>query len=162
MLVVRKFNRELALFLCLKSLIRIIRFTESEARSFARSSPRVTDRADCRPGATERLPGKKLLPMTLNTGIVSGKISHIGKVSLGRPGRRNFVTRVAFEALVFSRRMKEAGILCCRSPRGLGLRRSCPRSAASLRGAQNHCASRDNEYENASECHQGALTFGGR
>jgi len=46
MFVVRKLNRELALFFCLKRLLRIIWFTESETRIFARSGAQVADRTN--------------------------------------------------------------------------------------------------------------------
>jgi hypothetical protein len=46
MFVVRKLNRELALFFYLKSLLRIIWFTESEARILARSGAQVANRAN--------------------------------------------------------------------------------------------------------------------
>jgi hypothetical protein len=43
MFVVRKLDRELALFLGLNRLLRIIWFAESEARTFARSGAPVTN-----------------------------------------------------------------------------------------------------------------------
>lgn len=117
MFVVRKLNRELAFFFRLRRLIRVIRLAKSKARIFARRGAHMTDCANRRAGADERLPRKELLPVATHTRIVIGKVCGVGKISLRRPRGRQLVAGVAREALVFLRRMEKRRILGGRSAR---------------------------------------------
>ncbi len=101
MFVVREFDLELALVFWLRSLIRAIRFAESEPAIFARRGAQVTYRTDCRASADRRLTGKKLRPVTTHARVVIRKISGVRKCTTGSPCRRNLVTGVALETLVF-------------------------------------------------------------
>jgi hypothetical protein len=101
MFVVRKIYFELALVFWLRSLIRAIRFAESETSFFARRGAQVTYRTNRRASADRRLTCKKLRPMTTHARVVIGEIRDIRERSVCGPCRRNFVTSVAFETLVF-------------------------------------------------------------
>lgn len=103
MFVVRKLDCELAFCFRFQGLIRTVRITESEACCFARGGFWMAHRADCRTGPNHRLAREELLPMTTNAGGVFGKISNIGKVSLGCPSGRNLMAFIASKALVFIR-----------------------------------------------------------
>jgi hypothetical protein len=61
----------------------------------------VTDGADCRAGAAHRLTREELRPVATHARVVIGKIRDIREWSVGCPCRRNLVTSVAFETLVF-------------------------------------------------------------
>src|SRR6266849_2861432 len=122
MFVVRKLDRELTLVFGFRDLIRIVGLAESEARVFARSGAQVTDGANRRPTAAERLAGEELLPVTTNACVMIGKICNVGKFSLCGPGRRDFMTGVAGEAHVLFGRMKKGRVLGSGSLRSLRLR----------------------------------------
>ena len=101
MLVMRKFDRELPLIFGLRRLIRTIRLAESEPAIFARRGAQMTDSADCRASAAHSLTREELRPVTTHACVVIGKISDIRKRAVGGPRRRNLVTGVALETLVF-------------------------------------------------------------
>ena len=101
MFVVRELDRELAFVLRLRRLISAVRFAECEPRVFARGGACVADGADGRAGADESLARKELLTMAVHARIVIGKVCRVGKTSLRRPRRRQLVTGVARETLVF-------------------------------------------------------------
>lgn len=101
MFVVRKIYLELALVFWLRSLILAIRFAEGETSFFARRGAQVTYRTDRRASADRRLTGKKLRPVTTHARVVIREIRDIRERSVCGPCRRNFVTSVAFETLVF-------------------------------------------------------------
>ena len=105
MFVVRKVYLELALVFWLRGLIRAIRFAESEPPFFTRRGAQVTYRTDRRASPDRRLTCKKLRPMTTHARVVIRKIRDIRERSVCGPCRRNFVTSVAFEAIVFVRRL---------------------------------------------------------
>ncbi len=101
MLIMWKFDRELAVVFRLRRLIGIVRAAENETFIFTRSSFHMTNRADGRPRTNHRWASKELLPMTTHAGIVIGRVSDIGKVTLGIPFSGNLVTVIAFQTLVF-------------------------------------------------------------
>lgn len=101
MFVVRKIYLELALVFWLRDLIRAIRFAEGETSFFARRGAQVTYRTDRRASADRRLTFKKLRPVTTHARVVIREIRDIRKRSVCGPCRRNFVTSVALETLVF-------------------------------------------------------------
>lgn len=101
MLIMRKFDSKLPLIFRLRSLIRAIRFAESEPPIFARRGAKVTDRADCGPGAAHRLTREELGPVTTHACVVIGKIRDIGERAVCCPCCRNLVTSVALETFVF-------------------------------------------------------------
>ena len=100
MFVVREFDFELPLIFRLRSLIRAIRFAESEPPIFARHGTKVTDRADCWASAAHSLTREELRPVTTHACVMIGKIRDIGKRAVRSPGRRNLVTGVALETFV--------------------------------------------------------------
>ena len=101
MFVVREFDFELPLIFRLASLISAIRFAESEPAIFARRGAHMTDRANRGAGSAHRLARKELRAVTTHARVVIRKICHIRKRAVRSPGRRNFVTGVALETLVF-------------------------------------------------------------
>lgn len=103
MFVVWKLDGELAFVFRLRRLIGIVRFAESEARVFARRGAHVTDSANRRAGAGERLPREELLPVAANAGVVIGKVRGVWKISFRCPLGRKCMTGVAREALVLLR-----------------------------------------------------------
>src|SRR5262252_7160111 len=123
MLVMGKLDRELPLVFRFGRLISCVWFAKGEPRFLARRRSQVADRTNCRTRAAEGLPGKELLPVTANTGIVIGKVGHIGKVAFRIPRRRNLVAAVAGEALMFFGKVQEGRVLRGRSPRRLWRRR---------------------------------------
>lgn len=112
MFVVGKLDRELPFIFRFCGLARAIRFAEGEAAVFARRGAHVTDRADSRTRAGERLTREKLLSMTTYAGIVVWKISDIRKITFCSPCGRNFVTAITAQTFVFVRRMLESRVLC--------------------------------------------------
>ena len=133
MLVVWKLNGELPLIFRLRSLIRAIRFAESEPAIFARRGAQMTDSADCRAGAAQSLTREELRPMTTHACVVIGKIRDIGERAVRSPCRRNLVTGVALETFVFVGRVQKSGILCGRTPGRLRLRGRSSRGGATAR-----------------------------
>src|SRR5712692_8564333 len=107
MFVVRKLNRELALFFRLRRLISVVRFAKSEPRIFARRGAHMTDCANRGAGADESLSRKELLPVATHASVVIGKVRGVGKISFRRPRGRQLVTRIAHETLVFLGRMEK-------------------------------------------------------
>ncbi len=105
MFVVREFDLELALVFWLRGLIRAIRFAEGETSLFTRRGAQVTYRTDRRASADRRLTREELRPMTTHARVVIREIRDIRERSVCGPCRRNFVTSVAFETLVFVRRV---------------------------------------------------------
>ena len=101
MFVVRKLDRELPFIVWFCGLAGAIRFAENETPVFARCRAHVTDRANRRTRADERLAREKLLSMTTDTGIMVWKVSNVRKVALCRPGSGKLVARVTGQALVF-------------------------------------------------------------
>ena len=101
MLIVWELDRELPFVLCLSSLIRVVRLAKREARGLARRCADMTDGADSWTRPAHRLRRKKLRAMTTHTRVVVRKVSNVGKVALRIPSRRNFVTAITGEALVF-------------------------------------------------------------
>ena len=101
MLVVRKLDHELPLVLRLHPLVRIVRITKGKAPALAWRGAYVTDSADCRTSADDRLTGEKLLPVTAHARVVIGKVCHVGKFSFRSPRGRDFVTITAGERFVF-------------------------------------------------------------
>lgn len=99
--VMRKFDFELALILWLRSLIRTVRFAESEAAIFARRGTQVTDSTDRRASADRRLTREELRPVATHARVVIRKISRVRKCTTGSPRCRNLVTGVALETFVF-------------------------------------------------------------
>jgi hypothetical protein len=61
----------------------------------------MTDSADSRTGAGERLAREKLLSMTTDTGIMVWKVGNVRKTTLRGPCRGNLVARIASQTLVF-------------------------------------------------------------
>ena len=112
MFVVGELDRELSFVFRFRSLARAIRFSEDEAPVFARRGTHVTNRANNRARAGERLAREKLLSMTTDTGIMVWKVSNIRKITLCGPCGRNFVAGVTHQTLVFVRRMLEGRVLC--------------------------------------------------
>ncbi len=113
MFVVGKLDCELPFISCFGSLACAVRFAEDKAPFFARRGAQVTNRADSRTRAGERLAREKLLSMTMDTGIVVWKVSDIREITLSGPCGGNFVTGITHQTLVFVRRMLECRILCC-------------------------------------------------
>lgn len=107
MFVVGKLDGELAFVFRLRRLIGTVRFAESEARVFARRGAQVTNSANRRARAGERLPREELLPVAANAGVVIGKVRCVREISFRCPVGRKFVTGVAREALVLFRRMQK-------------------------------------------------------
>ena len=101
MFVVRKLNRELPFIFWFCSLAGAVWFTEDEASVFTRGGAHMTDRANSRTSAGERLSREKLLSMTTDAGVVIWKVSHVREVTFCRPGCRHFVTGVAGQSLMF-------------------------------------------------------------
>ncbi len=103
----------------------------------------MTDGANRRPTAGDCLPGEELLPVTTKACVMIWKVRNVGKISFCGPGRRDFMTGVAGEALVLFGRMKKGRVPGSGSLRSLRLRRRFRRTAplASLRGSQRDCAS---------------------
>jgi hypothetical protein len=103
MFVVGKLNRELPLIFWFDGLACAIRFAEDKAPVRARCGAFVTDRANSRTRAGQRLPREKLLSMTTDAGVVIWKVSDVRKITFRGPCRRNFVTGIASQTLVFVR-----------------------------------------------------------
>ena len=101
MFVMRKLDFELSFVFRFRSLVRAIRFAESETTIFARSRAQVTNGADRRAGTAHRLTRKELRPVTTHARVVIGKVSRVRKCTTSSPCRRNLVTSVALETLVF-------------------------------------------------------------
>src|SRR6266436_7603302 len=99
MFVVGKFDRELSFIFWFHSLACAIRFAEDKSPVFARRGAHVTDRANSRTRADERLSCEKLLSMTTDTGIVVWEVSDIRKVTFSRPCGGNSVTGIASQTL---------------------------------------------------------------
>ena len=112
MFVMREFDLELSLIFWLRSLIRAIRFAKSEAAIFTRRRTQVTDRTDRRATADRRLTREELRPVATHTRVVIRKISGVRKCTTGSPRRRNLVTGIALETLVFVGRVQKGGVLC--------------------------------------------------
>jgi hypothetical protein len=107
MFVVRKLDGELPFVFRLHSLIRIVRIAECETASFPWRGADMADRADCRPGADDCLPGEKLLTVTAHAGVMIGKVSHVGKFPFRRPRGWNLMAVTASKALMFFGRVQE-------------------------------------------------------
>jgi hypothetical protein len=103
MFVVRKLDCELPFISWFGGLTCAIRFAENKALVCTRCGAFVTDRANGRTGAGERLPREKLLSMTTDARVVIWKVSDVRKITLCGPGRRNSVTGIASQILVFVR-----------------------------------------------------------
>ena len=103
MLVMRKLDRELPVFLRPGCLTSIVGITEGEACIVTRRGAHMTNGADGRAGSDHSLPREELLPVTTNAGVVIGKISDVGKISFGVPRGWDFVTGIARQALVLIR-----------------------------------------------------------
>src|SRR6187431_448554 len=101
MFVVRKFDFELALVFWLRGLFSAIWLAEGETSFFARGGAQMTDRADRRAGTAHRLTREELRPVTAHARVVIGKVRSVRKYTTSSPCRRNLVTGVAFETLVF-------------------------------------------------------------
>ena len=112
MFVVGELDRELPFIFWFDGLACGIRFAEDEAAVFARGGAHVTDRANSRTRAGERLAREKLLSMTTDTGFMVWKVSDIREVTLCGPGCRNFVTGITRQTFVFVGRMLESRVLC--------------------------------------------------
>ena len=113
MFVVGELDRELPFIFWFYGLPCGVRFAEDEAAVFARRAAHVTDRANSRTRAGERLAREKLLSMTTDTGIVVWKVGDIREITFSGPCGRNFVTGITHQTLVFVRRMLECRVLCC-------------------------------------------------
>src|ERR1041384_1068173 len=101
MLVMGKLDRELPFLLLLHRELRAVGRAKYEAPIFTGRGAHVTDSANAWPRSHQHLAREELLTMTTHAGIVIGEIGDIGKVSLRIPGRRNFVTSIALQTLVF-------------------------------------------------------------
>ena len=103
MLVMGKLDRELPFIFRLWHLAGNIRFPESVSPIFARRRTHVTDSANRRTGAEERLSRKELLSMTTDAGVMLWKVSDVGKITFRRPFSWDLVTGIAGEVFVFFR-----------------------------------------------------------
>ena len=101
MFVMRKFDLELALIFWFRSLIRAIRFAESEAAIFARRGAQVAYGTNRRASSDRRLTREELRPVATHTRVVIRKISRVRKYATGSPRCRNLVTGIALETFVF-------------------------------------------------------------
>src|SRR5262249_5266029 len=107
MFVMRELDPELLLDLRLLLLLSIVRQAKGEPPLFLWRRPNMTNRANCRAGADNCLARKELLSMTAHAGLMIREVGDIGKLSPGSPNRRDLVTSITSQALVFCRTVQE-------------------------------------------------------